>query len=550
MNIPGWSEDMMKSWTEAQQKYWNNLMSVGGNTAGSATAGMPNWAEGMEKWWSMVTPQMPVQANELMGRVFEMGKVYTRLAEDAVAATSGSENKNVLEGWMASMEKGFKDWSVQSGTDFSNIGTSSHVAEGWQQVMDSMGMGAFKTMPSMPDMASNSEAWQEQMQKMLGLSGLGGTIPQDSQAKLAELTATYQKAMQDYMGAFSGQGVDSVQALRERMEQLSKDGANITSLRELYDLWVDVSEEVYQKFAMSDRYQEVYGEMVNSFVALKGGIDTVRETQLQALRILTTTDLDELLKSQHEAARENEDLSDQVDELKERVNSLEDTKSKTAPKAKDKVAAKKPAAEKAVAPTDSAAKSAPKPKATPKLAAAKPVAEKATPKAKEVSKPVAAAKTAPKPKATPKPAAAKPATDKAAPKVKAASKPTAEKPAATAKTAPKPKTTPKPAAAKPVAAEKAAPKAAPKNQGAEDAAKSKGAQIKSNGKPDDLTKIKGLGPKMQEKLIDAGIQTFDQLAALSDDQAQVLDKQLDARGRLVRENWVTQASDISGSKLA
>ncbi|CAA6819897.1 MAG: Unknown protein [uncultured Thiotrichaceae bacterium] len=521
MNIPGWSEDMMKSWTEAQQNYWNNLMGVSGNTAS-----VPNWAEGMEKWWSMVTPQMPVQANELMSRVFEMGKVYTRLAEDAVAATSGSENKNVLEGWMTSMEQGFKDWSVQNGTDFSNIGTGSHVVEGWQQVMDSMGMGAFKAMP---DMASNAEAWQEQVQKMLGLSGPGGTIPQDSQAKLAELTATYQKAMQDYMGAFSGQGVDSVQALRERMEQLSKDGASITSLRELYDLWVDVSEEVYQKFAMSDRYQKVYGEMVNSFVALKGGIDTVRETQLQALRILTTTDLDELLKSQHEAARENEDLNDQVDELKERVNSLEDTKSKTGRKAAEKVTPKKPVAKKPAA--TKAADSAAKPAKQPAKKA--PVTK---PEVAAVKPEVAVAKTAPKPKATPKPKTA-----------------AAEPEATVAKTSPKPKT-----ATKPKTAAKTAPKvvtakpvAAPKSTAAaEETTKAKNAQIKSSNKPDDLTKIKGLGPKMQEKLIDAGIQTFDQLAALSDDQAQVLDKQLDARGRLVRENWVTQASDISGGKLA
>jgi len=483
MNIPGWSEDMMNSWTEAQQNYWSNLMSMSGGAANSAE-GMPDWAGGMEKWWSMVTPQMPVQANELMSRVFEMGQVYTRLAEDAVAASSGSENKNVLEGWMATMEKSFKDWSAQSGADFSNLGTSKHVVDGWQQVMDSMGMGAFKAMPTMTDMSQGSEVWQEQMQKMLGLSGLGGSIPQNSQDMLAKLTENYQSAMQDYMGAFSGQGVDSVQALRERMATLSGEGISITSLRELYDLWVDVSEEVYQKFAMSDRYQEVYGEMVNSFVALKGGIDSVRETQLQALRILTSSDLDDVLKKQHEAGRENADLNNQVDELKQRVNSLE----KPAPKA----AAKKAAAKK---PAPKAAAAAKKP--------ATPAQPKAAAKPKVAAKPKAVAKSAPK---------AKPAPE--------------SKPAAAAK--------------------KSAPKAAaPKAK-----AKSAVAKPKPAAKPDELTRIKGLGPKMNEKLIDAGIQTFDQLAALTDDQAQVLDKQLGARGRLVSDKWVAQASDLSGNKLA
>nr|CAA6821992.1 MAG: Unknown protein [uncultured Thiotrichaceae bacterium] len=457
MNVPGWSEDMMKSWTEAQQKYWSNLMSMSGSTEGSA-ASMPDWSGGMEKWWSMVTPQMPVQANELMSRVFEMGQVYTRLAEDAVAASSGSENKNVLEGWMSMMEKSFKDWSAQNGADFSNLGSSKHVVDGWQQVMDSMGMGVFNTMPTMANM-QGSEVWQEQMQKMLGLSGLGGSIPQNSQDMLAKLTENYQSAMQGYMGAFSGQGVDSVQALRERMAQLSGEGASIDSLRELYDLWVDVSEEVYQKFAMSDRYQEVYGEMINSFVALKGGIDTVRETQLQTLRILTAADHDELLEKQYEAGRENEDLNNQVDELKKRVDTLEQP--------------------------------APKVKTAPKKAAAKnPVAKK-----------VAAKKPAPKaaPKAKPAEVAKKAEFKAAAPKAKA-----------------------KGVAAKP----------------------------KPAVKPDELTLIKGLGPKMQEKLIDAGIRTFDQLAALSDDQAQVLDKQLGARGRLVSDKWVIQAGNMSGNKLA
>lgn len=476
MNIPGWSEDMMKSWTDAQQKYWANLMSASRNAAGGS-AGMPDWAEGMEKWWSMVTPQMPAQANELMSRVFEMGKVYTRLAEDAVAATSGSENKNVLEGWMASMEKGFKDWPVQSGTDFSNLGA------GWQQMMDSMGMGAFKTMPAMTNMLPGSAMWQEQMKKMLDASGLAGSIPQESQKKLAELTTNYQKAMQDYMGAFSGQGVDSVQALRERMLQMGSEGVSITSLRELYDLWVDVSEEVYQKFAMSDHYQEVYGQMVNSFVALKGGIDTVREAQLQALRILTADNPGELVKNEAD-------------------NKTEDKTAAKKPVAKQ-AAAKKPAAKKAAETSDSTSKPAP----------AKP--------AKSPAKQASDAK--PKPAATEVKAAAKAKAKVAAPKA----------------------TAPKSEPAEVKVADKTVKAAAPE-------AKAENAEIKAGDepKPDDLTRIKGLGPKMQEKLIDAGIQTFDQLAALSDDQAQVLDKQLDARGRLVRENWVTQASEMSGSKLA
>lgn len=478
MNIPGWSEEMMKSWTDAQQNYWSNLMSMSGGAMAN-NAAMPNWAEGMEKWWSMAMPQMPVQANELMSRVFEMSKIYTRLAENAMASASGADSKNVLEGWMEAMEKGFGDWTGQNGGDFTGFGDGNPVVEGWQQVMDSMGMGAFKNLSDMENSLPGSAMWQEQLQKMLGMSGLGAHIPQHNQKILEDLSAAYQQAMRNYMEAFSGQGMDSVQALRERIGELSNEGASISSLREFYDLWVDVSEEVYQKFAFSDEYQKVYGEVVNSFVALKGELDKVRDSQLQALRILTTADLDEVLKKQHEVARENTDLHNEVEELKEEVATLKTEKGA----ATDSGEAKQAAPEQQVEPVARAE-------------AEKPAAAKAPAKADQSVAPKQA------------PAKSKGTVAKKAPAKKAAAKSEAAAPKAKVK-----------------------PAAAPK-------------------KPDDLTRIKGLGPKMQEKLIDAGIQTFDQLAALSDDQAQELDKKLDARGRLVRDKWVSQAGDLSGSQLA
>ncbi|MFZ4813658.1 MAG: DUF4332 domain-containing protein [Phototrophicaceae bacterium] len=40
----------------------------------------------------------------------------------------------------------------------------------------------------------------------------------------------------------------------------------------------------------------------------------------------------------------------------------------------------------------------------------------------------------------------------------------------------------------------------------------------ASGKPDDLTKIEGIGPKMSQALIKAGIDTFAKLAQASEDQ--------------------------------
>lgn len=63
-----------------------------------------------------------------------------------------------------------------------------------------------------------------------------------------------------------------------------------------------------------------------------------------------------------------------------------------------------------------------------------------------------------------------------------------------------------------------------------------------NAPADDLTRIKGLGPKAAGQLKLVGITRFAQLAALDGAQCEALDEQMGPfRGRLARDRWVEQA---------
>lgn len=60
---------------------------------------------------------------------------------------------------------------------------------------------------------------------------------------------------------------------------------------------------------------------------------------------------------------------------------------------------------------------------------------------------------------------------------------------------------------------------------------------------DDLTKIKGVGPMMQDKLHELGIYTFDQVSRMTTKEYQMLDSIMDAfPGRAEREDWAGQAN--------
>lgn len=62
---------------------------------------------------------------------------------------------------------------------------------------------------------------------------------------------------------------------------------------------------------------------------------------------------------------------------------------------------------------------------------------------------------------------------------------------------------------------------------------------------DDLTLIKGIGPKAAQKLNEAGIYNFKQLSELTDKETEALNDKISRfAGRIAREDWVGQATQF------
>ncbi len=62
--------------------------------------------------------------------------------------------------------------------------------------------------------------------------------------------------------------------------------------------------------------------------------------------------------------------------------------------------------------------------------------------------------------------------------------------------------------------------------------------------PDDLTQIKGIGPKLCEALHEMGIFHFHQIANLTDQEIEHINDRLRFKGRIERERWVEQAKAL------
>lgn len=75
----------------------------------------------------------------------------------------------------------------------------------------------------------------------------------------------------------------------------------------------------------------------------------------------------------------------------------------------------------------------------------------------------------------------------------------------------------------------------------------------TGGDPADgpVTQLKGLGPKVAERLAELGITTVGQVAALTDDRAAELEAELGPfRGRMARDRWLEQARFLAAGDRA
>jgi len=131
-------------------------------------------------------------------------------------------------------------------------------------------------------------------------------------------------------------------------------------------------------------------------------------------------------------------------------------------------------------------------------------------------------------------------------KTEAAPEPVAEvKEAPVAKTAPEPapKAEPEPAAkAAPEPAEKAPVETAPVGETSDDGA----LFATPEGEPDDLKKISGVGPVLEGKLHALGITKFAQVANFTPEDITKVDDRLSFKGRIERDNWLSQAKELAG----
>jgi len=381
----------------------------------------------LDQWWSAMRPEAQGDIGSVAQRFYDMGKSFMSMSEGLFGASGQDQPEAAMNMWMSSMQAALQQWiaQIQANADFATPdlpGVSGTTLSSWAQFADTVAPWLNMSQDLLREIAEGHlpggvempgmGAAQEQFCRALSMPGLGYTREQQEHLQgLARHLLTYHDALRAYKLAFAKTALASLDSVRNRLQELHEKGEKIESLRGLYDMWVDASEDAYGDFATSDEYQVVYGDLVNALMQVRKDMNEVAEQHYKLMNIPTRSEINTMQHRQQQNRREGRQLRREIAELRAQVEEL---------------------------------------------------------------------------------------------------------------------TSAKPAAAR-------SRRRSPAQE-----------SLPIDDVEDDLTAIKGIGPKMAEKLYEQGIKNFSNLATLNKRFAEELDEALKTQGRILRDDWIGQAKKLLG----
>ncbi|OOG22819.1 class III poly(R)-hydroxyalkanoic acid synthase subunit PhaE [Thioalkalivibrio denitrificans] len=344
------------AWMEAQRKYWDAWLDLSRTSMEAAQAAdparteLPNpWAGALDQWWKSVSPAAPPDARDFYNRMMDLGRGYFTMAEGLMRQNGGKSGTDALKSWLDQCSDALR--KVGMGAGQADDRTRDFMAF-WQLPMDTWQRVASSFMPLPGDMLKalrpeGAAAFGpgEHLEHFLSLPGVGYTREsQEQYQSLARRVLEYQRAYQAYEAGLAKVALDSVERFRARLDDAARREKPITTMRELFNEWVDVCEEVYGEYSVSDEYARTYGELVNALMAVKKEGSRLVDEVLEGLNMPTRREISTLHQRFQESRREIRSLRRELDALKGDNGAAAEESPKPAKTAAPKSAPKRKAA--------------------------------------------------------------------------------------------------------------------------------------------------------------------------------------------------------------
>jgi polyhydroxyalkanoate synthase subunit PhaE len=326
-----------EAWMDAQQKFWQSWGEMS-KTAMQRSGQWPQWGDALDLWWKNISSMSPPQNREMIERFIEQGKQYFSFNEQfAKAFKNMSQAKAGPEEWRAFWDQALgnmrDNMAKLAGGKLPAFSGFDPLAQ-WQKAAAAMGVSG-QWLEGLPLMQGGGD-WQAQMQKILGMPGVGYTREwQEDIQKMTSLWLEHQKAHQEYVEIFTHVGLNTITRLQNKLTNLSGSENPVSTLREVYDLWVDAAEDAYAEMANTEEYALANARLVNSLMAYKQKARAILDEMMAMMNMPTRRELNSVHKRLHDMKKENRRnnsnsdaaLREEVAALRRELNALKNSDS-------------------------------------------------------------------------------------------------------------------------------------------------------------------------------------------------------------------------------
>ena len=304
-----WGEE----WMASQRAFWDTWSRLYQQAAepGSGGFSVP-WTAALEGWQKSVSPPTSEPGQAFLQGLLRQGKVFLRVAEDftkLAGNAKGTEWQEVFQGkvndWKAMLTAGSPADMTQAMRGLMPF--FELPLETWTRTVSGFSVlpGDFLQALKPEGLRQATDEVHDQIGRFLSVPSVGYTREwQDQNQRGARLVLDYQRASQEYLNAHARLGVDTIERFSKRVMERAETGQEITSLREVYDLWVDAGEAAYSEFVLTEEYAAIYGRLVNALMALKHHSQNLVDEAVGAANLPTRRDMTTLQCRQQEVRRQ------------------------------------------------------------------------------------------------------------------------------------------------------------------------------------------------------------------------------------------------------
>lgn len=303
-----WSQwgDMLRAGATPASSGFPDAQFPGMNTA-TAGATLPGWNEAVA-WWSKLAQGGGIgsgfnngfgsglgnQANATVDRFNTQAQAWYGQMQQLAAQFAGQDASasDIAGAWKRALGGDFGNPFADVLRDMQGPGQ-----QGFEQWVA-------QVMPFIEKMQRDGQSWSS-------MPAFGLTREhQERWQHLMRAQSDYQQQSKAYQALMVEAVQDAFKRFEDKLIELSEPGKQLESARALFDLWIDAAEDAYADIALSPRFRQAYGAMVNAQMRLRAAVQDQIEQMGEMLGVPTRREVDAAHRKIVELERQVRRLSD------------------------------------------------------------------------------------------------------------------------------------------------------------------------------------------------------------------------------------------------